>query len=255
MATLLPSRDDGREDAQLRPMSTEQGLINQADGSVRFEQGGKDGTSVLVSVQGPVEQMGARGTRGAIEVVCKPASGKTGPVDIERGCAIQAALEAVTMLSLIPRTVITVVVETVHDDGGLLAAAINGACLAFLDAGVAMRGLVTATACALAGPGRIILDPTAAEEKAASAVVTTAWLSNQPGVVTCVTSGIQTEAEYLAAVDAGQAGAKSTLAFLRMAYEHKALKDHKVVPLAGATEGEGSGGGRGPGGGGESKES
>ena len=205
-AVSMTKRDDGREDLQLRPMSSEQGLINQADGSSRFAHGGAIGSSVLVSVQGPVGAFGARGeTQGLIEVICKPDSGKAGPEHVECAQVVKGALEAMAILTQIPRTITTVVIQMVHNDGGFLAAAINGACLAFLDAGIPMNGLVTATTCALVGPGHWIVDPTKDEEKGALAVLTTAWQNNSPGVITSFTNGIMSEDDYVSGLDTGHA--------------------------------------------------
>ena len=252
-------RPGGRSDLQLRAMSSEQSLINQADGSARFDQGGKDGTSVLVSVQGPIEQRrgGSGEPKGVVEVVCKPAFGRPGPEDIERGTVIQAALEAVTMLTLIPGTAITVVVQTLNDDGSLLAASINAAVLAFLDCGVQMSGLVTASTCAMLAPGHIVVDPTAEEEKEAPVVVTTAWQKGKDGVVSSVTDGLFTQDEYFAMAEAGRAGAASALAFIRMAYAHKAQQDQDrmggaaaAAAAARASKGGKKGGAGGGGGGG-----
>ena len=112
---------------------------------------------------------------------------------------------ASVLAGLYPRTAIQVIVQVVHDDGSvraracarrqaqkptcprslivsssvpplnqrqLLAAAINGAMLALLDAGISMRATVTAaTAAFLPGSPDLLLDPTA-EETAVRAVST-----------------------------------------------------------------------------------
>lgn len=98
---------------------------------------------------------------------------------------------ASVLAGLYPRTAIQVIVQVIHDDGSvrtpapskwdrmrrsshpgprcsplvqLLAASINGAMLALLDAGISMRATVTAsTAAFLPGSPDVLLDPTAEE--------------------------------------------------------------------------------------------
>jgi exosome complex component RRP46 len=53
--------------------------------------------------------------------------------------------------------------QVTHDDGSLLACAINAAVAALVDAGVAMRGLVSAVCLALTPSLTVLLDPLAAE--------------------------------------------------------------------------------------------
>jgi hypothetical protein len=53
--------------------------------------------------------------------------------------------------------------QVAHDDGSLLACAINAAVAALVDAGVAMRGLVSAVCLALTPSLTVLLDPLATE--------------------------------------------------------------------------------------------
>lgn len=58
---------------------------------------------------------------------------------------------------------VTTTLQVTHDDGSLLACAINAAVAALVDAGVAMRGLVSAVCLALTPSLTLLLDPLAAE--------------------------------------------------------------------------------------------
>ena len=53
--------------------------------------------------------------------------------------------------------------QVVHDDGAVLACAVNAAAAALVDAGVAMRGLVSAVCLTLTPSLTVLLDPVASE--------------------------------------------------------------------------------------------
>jgi ribonuclease PH len=68
-------RPDGRTSVQLRPPVAEQGILNRADGSVRFMMGN---TSVLVAVYGPAQPVSTKkeqADRACIEVTWKSEKG------------------------------------------------------------------------------------------------------------------------------------------------------------------------------------
>ncbi len=60
---------------------------------------------------------------------------RTGSLDTHREYLIRQTLEPVVLTALLPRCAINIEVQVLQDDGGLLAAAINGASLALVDAG------------------------------------------------------------------------------------------------------------------------
>lgn len=70
-------RKNGRQWNQLRTLSVELGVLNRADGSVKYTQGD---SSVLVAVYGPAEVKPKfeRPDRATIDVVFKPRSGLPG---------------------------------------------------------------------------------------------------------------------------------------------------------------------------------
>jgi 3' exoribonuclease family, domain 1 len=68
-------RPDGRTSVQLRPPVAEQGILNRADGSVRFMMGN---TSVLVAVYGPAQPVSTKkeqADRASLEVTWKSEKG------------------------------------------------------------------------------------------------------------------------------------------------------------------------------------
>mmetsp|Transcript_1919 Transcript_1919/g.2005 ORF Transcript_1919/g.2005 Transcript_1919/m.2005 type:complete len:146 (-) Transcript_1919:93-530(-) len=56
---------------------------------------------------------------------------------------IKQTLEGVVMLELIPRSEIIVTVHVLEADGSVLCAVLNAACLAMMDAGIAMTEMIT----------------------------------------------------------------------------------------------------------------
>ena len=103
--------------------------------------------------------------------------------------AVAGAVRGAVLAGAAPRTAVTVALHTLSADGGLLAAAINAASAALVDAGVPMRHTLAAAAVAVGGgeeeadAARLSVDPTAAEEAAAPCVATFAFAARatEPG--------------------------------------------------------------------------
>jgi len=187
-----------------------------------------------------------------VEVVFKPAEGVSGPADKEREEFLRSIATSVLLLALHPRCLISVTVQVMHDDGGVLACAINAMCLALADSGLRMRAMVAATVCAVTaaptaagdgaggeaggevagGGGRLLLDPDLAEEQGAGAVVITAHehkAGGAAGVVSSHTTGRLNEQQYFACLEASSQAALSTVAFMRTAIEARLHREHASV--------------------------
>ena len=267
-------RADMRKVAQLRALACDSGLLTRADGSARVHMdtaggGGGAGTDVLVSVTGPVQLTSARREmidRARVEVVWRHAKGRdggpaggslsAGPEAKDRAELLRRTLEHVILAREHPRTVIRVVVQVVRDDGSVLAAAVNAACAALVDAGVPLRARVAACACAVVqratagagagagagadagssnggaaadGGGRdwgVWLDPTAAEERDArtTAVLTLAFHSTgaRDAVATSLVERGRLaggQEQFFAAADLARSGCDVVFAFQRQALE------------------------------------
>lgn len=113
-------REDQRLPNQLRALAAEPGALSRANGSARFSH---DGTQVLAAVWGPGEVRRARERpdRATLEVVVRPFAGMTGPLERELEQLLSSTLAHVVLLSLHPRTLISVVIQPLMDDGALLA--------------------------------------------------------------------------------------------------------------------------------------
>jgi hypothetical protein len=167
------------------------------------------GTCVLASVFGPVLPTRAAKEqidRATIDVVFKPHRGVGGPVEAERERVVRCALESVVLTQEHPRTVIQVVVQVVSDDGAVLAAGLVAACMALMDAGVGMSGLVGAVAVAVGADGALLLDPVAAELAPAAAArgprAAPSLFSHAAPVLPASSSAAMSDAAAEAATDA-----------------------------------------------------
>jgi exosome complex component RRP46 len=197
------ARADNRSELQIRAPDTRIGVLVRADGSVRYSQGH---TSVIIAINGPlpVGRRDEKMDRATLEVIVKPSHGRADQhSDNERADIIRASLESMILLQQHPCTKIQIVIQTIRDDGALLATCINGACLALLDSGIQCNMMISAVTIAAnyidaiapsstttssstakdnitrgSGNGarvRYILDPIATEESGADALFTFAF--------------------------------------------------------------------------------
>uniref|UniRef100_A0A7S0QYE2 Exoribonuclease phosphorolytic domain-containing protein n=1 Tax=Pyramimonas obovata TaxID=1411642 RepID=A0A7S0QYE2_9CHLO len=223
------SRDDGRQDNQIRTLACERGLLNRADGSARWSQ---DSSSVLAAVYGPKSVPGYKEDpeKAKIEVLFKPKTDLPGTPERELEQVIARTVESVIIAALHPRTGISIILQVLQDDGAILACAINAACAALVDAGIAMNGLVAATCVAISPDGRLLLDPLHAEAEGATAVATLAFASTKPlpdkprpaeptPIVCSVTSGCMTAEQYFQCVDVGRSSCERVAAFFQLSLE------------------------------------
>ena len=203
-------RVDGRDSSVggvLRELSAEVSLLNRADGSASWSQ---DRTSILAAVYGPREVPARKEIQGkcVIEVVVRPRSGVPGDRERELEASLSGVLEQLVMTALHPRSLLSVIVQLLEEDGSVMAACLNAVMLALLDAGVPTRGIVGACTVgvwpAAASEGtqaeamdvegeaegtkaeegvHFLVDPTAVEEKDCVSVHTGVYLISREGDV------------------------------------------------------------------------
>eukprot|EP00271_Cylindrocystis_brebissonii_P013038 TRINITY_DN32593_c0_g1_i1.p1 TRINITY_DN32593_c0_g1~~TRINITY_DN32593_c0_g1_i1.p1 ORF type:complete len:262 (+),score=47.39 TRINITY_DN32593_c0_g1_i1:547-1332(+) len=227
----------------LRQLACTARLLNRADGSARWAQGD---TCVVAAVYGPRPVAGRKedAEKATLEVIW---GAKTGPPALPDkhpwGILMRRSLESFLLLSLHPSTLITIIIQVVHDDGSLLSCAINAASAALADAGVAMRGLLFSVNCAISRSGVIIADPTLKEEQAAEASVCLSFANTkllvldtngntmgtrdeageereEEGVVASTTKGAMSVDDYFACVAIAQSGVVKLTSFFRMCVHH-----------------------------------
>lgn len=190
------------------------GGVARADGSARFSHGL---TSAQSAIYGPSEPRLSRNelmNRAFVEVNFKT-TGKGGYEEREIEAFIKGAVEGSIIATMHPRTSITVAVQQLHEDGSLLAAALNATVLALLDAGVPMLKQVVAVTVAVLQDGRVQLDPDAAAESEARARLTFAFQGD--ALLLTHTHGRCTQAELAAALAAAQRAAAPLAQLLRRA--------------------------------------
>ncbi|CBJ25452.1 conserved unknown protein [Ectocarpus siliculosus] len=226
------TRRDGRRANQIRPLAAEQGILNRADGSARFVQGN---TSVLAAVYGPAPAKSLRMERSegaTLDVSFKPESGITSSADAESEALLRRSLEEVVLRSRYPRTVVSVIIQVIVDDGAVLSAALNAATMALLNAGVEMTGMALSVTCCITATvsGRsVLLDPCKAEEIDAAATAVVATLSAGGGVLSCHAVGSMSQEEYFACCEAASLGTTAVRSFVRLSAEQKVNREAETV--------------------------
>eukprot|EP00823_Brevimastigomonas_motovehiculus_P009290 TRINITY_DN895_c0_g1_i1.p2 TRINITY_DN895_c0_g1~~TRINITY_DN895_c0_g1_i1.p2 ORF type:complete len:387 (+),score=151.08 TRINITY_DN895_c0_g1_i1:45-1163(+) len=225
--TERKGRLDGRKANQLRTIECERSLLNRADGSVRYTQGQ---TTVLVAVFGPSEVMmkhQEKIDRATVLVSFKSLTGSATNLDTYRSFVIRQALESIILSSLHPRTKISIIIQVIRDDGSLVSASLNAACLALLDAGIPCCGLLSSVTVAWSRKDELMFDPDHEEEKAAKGLVILAYQSQSKlGVVVSETKGIIGEKHYSISLDAGRKACDSIQLFFRKSLADKLKRQH-----------------------------
>ncbi|MHA1311144.1 MAG: exosome complex exonuclease Rrp41 [Candidatus Helarchaeota archaeon] len=158
-------RVDGRKLNDLRPIKMEVGVLPKANGSAYVEMGGN---KILASVYGPREvhpRHLAESNKAVFRCLYRMATfsvdERKSPAPSRRenelSMVIGQALEPAIFLNYYPKTMIECTILVIQADGGTRCASINAASLALADAGIAMRGLVSAVAIGKAD-GKLIVD-------------------------------------------------------------------------------------------------
>ncbi len=169
-------RIDGREKNELRETRMEVGVLDEADGSAMVETGN---TRVVASVFGPQElhpQHLQKSDRAVIKMRYNMAPFsvddrmRPGPNRRakEIGLVARRALEPAIELENFPKAGIDISMEVIESDGGTRVTGINAAALALVDAGIPMRGLVSATAAGVVDD-TAVLDVDGKEDKEGNA--------------------------------------------------------------------------------------
>ncbi len=147
-------RIDGRGIEDLRDMEAEVGIFKRADGSGYFRMGN---TEAVAAVFGPRElhpkhrQKPKRGilqcrynlTPFSVEDRKRPGPSRRGK---EIGKVSEGALSSIVFLEEFPTATIDVYMEVISADAGTRCVALNAASIALADAGVPMKGLISACA-------------------------------------------------------------------------------------------------------------
>ncbi|KAF9935209.1 Exosome component 5 [Linnemannia zychae] len=229
---------------QLRPFFSSQNLLNRADGSAQFDFGE---SSVLCSVVGPseVKLRDEKLDKATIEVVVRPLVGLPGIKDKAQEQAIRETLEPLILSGLHPRTGIQIVVQTMKDDGSILATAFNATILALLDAGIPLKSILGAVTCIIdAASNEIFLDPT--NEEIAKAKSTHTFVFDNKSTITTKaqdtqeelvepaplysdSTGLFSEDEYFECARVCYKAVQAVHGFIRTAVQKKLEKEYQQI--------------------------
>ncbi len=147
-------RLDGRKVNEIRPLKIEAGVLYRADGSAYLEWGGN---KVMCAVYGPRELNPKRfqeADKAVVQARYSMAAFSTGDRkrpgpdrrSQEIGKVISDALENVILTEKFPRGAIDVQMEVLEAAAGTRCAALVCAAVALADAGIPMKGIVSAVA-------------------------------------------------------------------------------------------------------------
>lgn len=172
-------RIDGRRWNELRRFECRVNTHpNSSDGSSYVEQGN---TKVICTVQGPTEPISRaqmNQDKANLEVNLTIANfstferkkrSKSEKRMVELRTTLERTFEQLVLLHLYPRTNITINVQVLSQDGGMLAAITNAITLAIIDAGIAMYDYVSSVSCGLIDQSPL-LDLNNLEESDVSAI-------------------------------------------------------------------------------------
>ena len=177
-------RVDGREKDDLRETSMEIGVLEEADGSAMVEIGN---TRVFASVFGPqdlhpkhlqesdraVIKMRYNMAPFSVDDRMRPGPNRRAK---EIGLVAKRALEPALELEKFPTAGIDISMEIVESDGGTRVTGITAAALALADAGIPMKGMVSACAAGVVDDTPV-LDVNGKEDKKGNADIPIATIN------------------------------------------------------------------------------
>eukprot|EP00043_Microstomoeca_roanoka_P030018 m.24263 g.24263 ORF g.24263 m.24263 type:complete len:238 (+) comp9649_c0_seq1:61-774(+) len=163
----------------------EVGVVSQAKGSAFYEMGN---TKVIAACYGPMATTRRQGFKETCILDCdvkfspfaKEAHQLTQQTSLERELSqsLASCLGPCICLSKYPKSVIQVYATVIQDDGAALAAVINAASMALVDAGIEVFDLLAASSVCLDKEGQLHPHPTLADESSSSGSVTAAVMSS-----------------------------------------------------------------------------
>ncbi|MDG6243658.1 MAG: exosome complex exonuclease Rrp41 [Methanolobus sp.] len=227
-------RLDGRRVNEMRPMKMEIGVLTRADGSCYLEWGKN---KVLAAVYGPRELHPRRLQKSdsaliryrynmaafSVEERIRPGPSRR---SIEISKVSREAFEPVVMTHLYPGAVIDVFAEVLQADAGTRTAAINAASMALADAGIPMKGLVSACAVGKVD-GQLVLDLDKPEDNYGDADIPMAMTSD--GEITLLQmDGDVTQEEFKKAIEMCKEGCRQILEMQKETLKKKFTKLEEV---------------------------
>ncbi|MHB8632420.1 MAG: exosome complex exonuclease Rrp41 [Thermoplasmatota archaeon] len=206
-------RLDGRKIDQLRPITIEAGVLYRADGSAYLEWGGN---KVMCAVYGPRELNPRRfqeSDKAVVQARYSMAAFSTGDRkrpgpdrrSQEISKVISDAFENVILTERYPRGAIDIQIEVLEAAAGTRCAAVTCASVALADAGIPMKGLVSAVAAGKCND-HVILDLMTEEDNYGNADLPVAVNHTTGEIVLLQMDGHLTPEEFEKALDLAMKG-------------------------------------------------
>ncbi|MBW6451925.1 MAG: exosome complex exonuclease Rrp41 [DPANN group archaeon] len=200
-------RCDGRKIDELRPLTIKVGVIKRANGSAYVELGK---TKVYAAVYGPKELHPRRLVEDDKAVLSVKYSmlafsvndrARPGPNrrSTEISKVVKHALEPVIFLEEFPQLNIELIVDIIQADAGTRTAAVIAGSVALANAGIPMKGLVSACAAGKVD-GEILLDLNAPEDNFGDSDLPIAMTSTDKKITLMQLDGVMTKAEIQKAI-------------------------------------------------------
>jgi len=220
-------RTDQRKPDEIRPMKIKIGVLSRANGSCYLEWGAN---KVIAAVYGPREahprrmQLAGKAViRYRYNMQSFSVEDRARPGPSRRSSEIskvsREAFEPVIFSDAYPKAAIDIFVEVLQADAGTRTAAINAASLALVDAGIPMRGLISACAAGKVG-GKIVLDLNKPEDNYGEADLPIAM--TEDGKITLIQmDGHLTPSEFEEALELVQKGCRQVLEIQKAALMEK----------------------------------
>jgi exosome complex component RRP41 len=215
-------RRDGRKVDEIRPIHIEAGVLHRADGSAYLEWGGN---KVMAAVYGPRELNPKRfqeSDKAVVQARYSMAAFSTsdrkrpGPDrrSQEISKVISDAFENVILTEKFPRGAIDIHIEILEAAAGTRCAAVTCASVALADAGIPMKGLVSAVAAGKAND-TVILDLSGEEDNFGNADLPVGLNHTTGEIVLLQMDGHLTPEEFEKALDLAVEGNRQVVQFQR----------------------------------------
>ncbi|KRZ37025.1 Spliceosome RNA helicase DDX39B [Trichinella pseudospiralis] len=147
----------------------------------------KRGTTLVISVHGPTDVKASKQLPDSalvqvhLTTVSKDEIGGRSSIDNgQMTLFLQNICQSIILVKLLPKRLITVVVQELESDGCFMEVAVNGLCIALLESALPMSDMFAASTLAYhsGGSGQILLNPTAEEEIEADCVLVCVYLDH-----------------------------------------------------------------------------
>ena len=206
-------RIDGRDKDQIRETKMEVDVVEEADGSAMVETGN---TRVVATVFGP-QDLHPRHLQESDRAVIKmrynmapfSVDDRMNPGPNRRakeiGLVAKKALEPAVYLEEFPTAGIDISMEVIESDGGTRVTGINAAALALADAGIPMKGMVSATAAGVVAD-EVVLDVNGEEDKKGNADIPIATINGGDQITLLQMDGDLTQSQVDECVELAEKG-------------------------------------------------